>query len=164
MTGRRRTGRHNSRRRWTVTDASPSISPALRIKRKDRGTGSQSGSQTAQPTSYDHGRARSTDRSFEREGRPAGPVRTLSRDLRSRWFVSTGVHRGSAAQARAPGWFPCEGVRGLSGPRLVTEPTFRHRILVALLPHERVLWRKSEPCDVGSVATDAARCARPNCG
>ena len=82
MTGRRRTGRHNSRRRWTVTDASPSISPALRIKRKDRGTGSQSGSQTAQPTLYDHGRARSTDRSFEREGRPAGPVRTLSRDLR----------------------------------------------------------------------------------
>src|SRR4029453_19404637 len=50
MTGRRRTGRNNSRRRWTVTDASPSISPALRIKRKDRGTGSQSGSQTAQPT------------------------------------------------------------------------------------------------------------------
>jgi hypothetical protein len=84
MTGRRRTGRHNSRRRWTVTDASPSISPALRIKRKDRGTGSQSGSQTAQPTLYDHGRARSTDRSFEREGRPAGPVRTLSRDLHIR--------------------------------------------------------------------------------
>jgi hypothetical protein len=43
MTGRRRTGRHNSRRRWTVPDASPSISPALRIKRKDRGTGANLG-------------------------------------------------------------------------------------------------------------------------
>jgi hypothetical protein len=57
---------------------------------------------------------------------------THDRKLQSRWFLSTGVRRGSAAQARAPGWFPCEGVRGLSGPRLVTEPTFRHRILVAL--------------------------------
>jgi hypothetical protein len=34
---------------------------------------------------------------------------------------------------------------GLSGPRLVTEPTFRHRILVALLPHERVLWCRRSP-------------------
>src|SRR5215210_4312920 len=50
-------------------------------------TGSHSGSQTAQPTSYDHERARNTDRGSERKGRPAGAVWTLGRDLRIRRFA-----------------------------------------------------------------------------
>jgi hypothetical protein len=39
-------------------------------------------SQTAQPTSYDHGRTRSTICGSERAGEPVGPVRKLGRDLR----------------------------------------------------------------------------------
>jgi hypothetical protein len=54
----------------------------LRIKVSRSRSGSHSGNQIAQPTSHDHGRARSTDRGSEREGRLAEPVQTFGRDLR----------------------------------------------------------------------------------
>jgi hypothetical protein len=47
-------------------------------------TGSKSGSQTPQLTSHDPDRAQNTGCGSGREGRPAVPVRTLGRDLRSR--------------------------------------------------------------------------------
>ena len=75
-----------SHRGADVTDADGGLARIYGSEDQDRETGSHSGSHIAQPNSYDHGRPRSTDCGFGREGRPAGPVRTFGRDLLIRRF------------------------------------------------------------------------------
>ena len=74
----------------------------LRIRGSRSQTGSHSGSQTAQATSYVRGRDLSTDCGSERQGQPVGPVRTLGRDLRIRRTngVNAVLTRENAGQRR----------------------------------------------------------------
>ena len=68
MPARAWTSQDRGREGRTVTDACGSPAWTYGSEDQDREAGSQSGSQIAQPTSYDHGRARSTDCGSGREG------------------------------------------------------------------------------------------------